>query len=81
MARTTIRLVSPYGRSSGIFMRDSSDAILVFGATGMQGATTRHRRTSARQDCTLINAVRKAGVPQFVYTSVAQTGNHLTLPR
>ncbi|MEX3947896.1 NmrA/HSCARG family protein [Paraburkholderia sp. EG287B] len=33
-----------------------------------------------RQGFALINAARNAGVPQFVHTSVAQAGNHLTFP-
>lgn len=33
-----------------------------------------------RQGFALVNAARKAGVPQFVHTSVAQAGNHLTFP-
>ncbi|MCP3725681.1 NmrA/HSCARG family protein [Paraburkholderia sp. CNPSo 3272] len=123
-------------------MTDSSDAILVIGATGMQGGATARRLLAAgrtvrfltrdpdspaaralvamnaqalkgdlderdslekalkgvrsvfsvllpnfdhsdrerRQGFTLIDAARKAGVPQFVHTSVAQAGNHLTFP-
>jgi len=123
-------------------MTDSSEAILVIGATGAQGGATARRLLAAgrtvrfltrdpdspaaraliemnaqgvrgdlddresldkamtgvravfsvlvpdfdrsdserRQGFALIDAARKAGVPQFVHTSVAQAGNHLTFP-
>ncbi|MEX3928792.1 NmrA/HSCARG family protein [Paraburkholderia sp. BR10936] len=142
MRPATTRLAFLCSSTTGKIMADSSDVILVIGATGAQGGATARRLLAAgrtvrfltrdpdsptaraliemnaqglrgdlddresldkamegvrsvfsvllpdfdrsdrerRQGFALINAARNAGVPQFVHTSVAQAGNHLTFP-